>query len=225
MKAFLDKEPVMQEKAKICLIRHGETAWNAEQRIQGHRDLPLNATGLAQAEALARRLAGEHFDAIYSSDLLRARQTAQALVDTHGLPARLEPELRERNFGCCEGKTHEEILESDAAVEQMLAARHPDDVLPGGESLRQHLDRVTTCLSRLAHRHAGQTIAVVSHGGTLDLIYRQVHGVPMERPRDFPLPNASINWLTVHDNDWRFESWGDTAHLEGIAQAPFVTRI
>lgn len=215
----------MREEARICLIRHGETAWNAELRIQGHRDLPLNGTGQAQAEALARRLAEQHFDALYSSDLLRARQTAQPLAGAQGLAVRLEPELRERHFGCCEGKTREEILAGDAAVAQALAARRAEYVLPGGESLRQHLDRVTACLSRLARRHAGQIVAVVAHGGVLDLVYRRVHGVPMERQRDFPLPNASINWLVILGDDWRLESWGDTAHLGDTAQAPFVTRI
>jgi probable phosphoglycerate mutase len=216
---------MMQEETTIYLIRHGETAWNAELRIQGHRDLPLNGTGLAQAEALAKRLAGEHFAAIYSSDLLRAQQTAQAFAGAHGLPVRLEAALRERNFGCCEGKTREEILAGDAAVAEALAARRPDYVLPGGESLEQHLARVSACLSQLAQRHAGQTLAVVTHGGVLDLVYRRVHGVPMERPRDFPLPNASINCLLVLGDRWRIESWGDIAHLAGIAQAPFVTRI
>lgn len=215
----------MREETRICLIRHGETAWNAELRIQGHRDLPLNTTGLAQAEALAKRLAGQPFDAIYSSDLSRARQTAEALAVARGFPVRLETALRERNFGCCEGKTREEIAAGETAVADMLAARRPDEVIPGGESLRQHLDRVSRCLSRLVHRHAGQIIAAVTHGGTLDILYRRVQGLPMERPRDFPLPNASINWLLVQGETWRFESWGDTAHLEGIAQAPFVTRI
>ncbi|MDR2451595.1 MAG: histidine phosphatase family protein [Candidatus Accumulibacter sp.] len=219
------KEPVAREETKICLIRHGETAWNAELRIQGQRDLPLNETGLAQAEALAARLASRCFAAIYSSDLSRARRTAQPLAKRQGLPVRLEAELRERNFGCCEGRTREEIQASDAAVAEMLAARRPDCVLPGGESLRQHLDRVIACLSRLARRHVGQVIAVVSHGGVLDLVYRRVHGVPIEQPRDFPLPNASINWLAVCGEDWRLESWGDVAHLSGIAQTPFVTRI
>jgi probable phosphoglycerate mutase len=219
------EEPAVREETKICLIRHGETAWNAELRIQGQRDLPLDETGLAQAEALARRLAGRRFSAIYSSDLSRARWTAQPLAERQGLPVRIEAELRERNFGCCEGRTREEIQAGDAVVAEMLAARRPDYVLPGGESLRQHLDRVVACLSRLAQRHAGQTIAVVSHGGVLDLIYRRVHGVPIERPRDFPLPNASINWLIVGGKNWRLESWGDVAHLNSIPQAPFVTRI
>ena len=127
MKAFLDKESMVREEARICLIRHGETAWNAELRIQGHRDLPLNGSGLAQAEALAGRLAGQRFDALYSSDLLRARQTAQPLADVLGLPVRLEPELRERHFGCCEGKTREEIL---AYMEGKIAKWWmPDDVM------------------------------------------------------------------------------------------------
>ncbi|MDR1934730.1 MAG: histidine phosphatase family protein [Candidatus Accumulibacter sp.] len=212
----------MQEEARICLIRHGETAWNAELRIQGHRDMPLNETGLAQAEALARRLAGQRFDAIHSSDLLRARQTALPLARAQGLPIQLEAALRERNFGCCEGMTREEI---PPAVAETLAARRFDDVIPDGESLRQHFDRVSACLSRLARQYAGRIIAVVTHGGSLDLVYRHVHGVPMERPRDFPLPNASINWLIAQGENWRFASWGDTEHLAGIAQAPFVTRI
>ncbi|MDR2113311.1 MAG: histidine phosphatase family protein [Candidatus Accumulibacter sp.] len=215
----------MQEEARICLIRHGETAWNAELRIQGQRDLPLNEVGLAQAEALARRLADQHFDAIHGSDLLRARQTAQPLASAHGLPVQLETALRERNFGCCEGMTRAEIQAADPVVAESLAARRPDYVIPGGESLRQHLDRAGACLSRLASQYAGRTIAVVTHGGVLDLLYRQARGVPLESPRDFPLPNASINWLIVQGENLRFESWGDTAHLTGIAQAPFVTRI
>jgi probable phosphoglycerate mutase len=215
----------VREKTEICLIRHGETAWNAELRIQGHRDLPLNETGFLQAEALARRLAERHFDAIHSSDLTRARQTAAPLARACGLPIQLEAALRERNFGCWEGMTREEILAADPVMAKVLATRCPDDVPPGGESLRQHLDRSLSCLSRLAHCYAGQSIAVVTHGGTLDLVYRHVHGIPIERPRDFPLPNASINWLDVCGDDWRWVSWGDLAHLEGIAQAPFVTRI
>jgi probable phosphoglycerate mutase len=215
----------VREEAQICLIRHGETAWNAELRIQGHRDLPLDETGFSQAEALARRLSGRHFDAIYSSDLLRARQTAGPLARACKLPVRIDAALRERNFGCWEGMTREEMRAADAAMAEALSARRPDDVPPGGESLRRHLERVLSCLSRLSSLHAGQTVAVVTHGGTLDLVYRHVHGIPIERPRDFPLPNASINWLSVCGDRWRFTSWGDTAHLEGIAQTPFVTRI
>lgn len=217
------------EETKICLIRHGETAWNAQLRIQGQRDLPLNDTGFAQAAALAKYLARQaekwRFTAIYSSDLTRARQTAEPLAAALGLTLRIEAPLRERNFGCCEGLTREEIRAADPAVAEQLAARDPDYLIPGGESLRQHLERVSACLSHLARQHAGQRIAVITHGGALDLIYRRAHGLPIERPRDFPLPNAAINTLIVRGEDWRLESWGEVAHLDGIGQAPFVTRI
>ena len=215
----------MSKGARVCVIRHGETDWNAERRIQGHRDLPLNATGLAQATALARSLADLRVDAIFSSDLLRARQTAQPLADALGLPLQLEPDLRERNFGCCEGKTIDEVMAGDAVVARGLSARRPDFVLPGGESLLLHWVRVEACFEGLAARHAGQTIVVVSHGGVLDLVYRRARCVPIERPRDFPLPNASVNWLSIDSECWELESWGETAHLDGIPQIAFVTRI
>lgn len=215
----------MSENARVCLIRHGETDWNAERRIQGHRDLPLNAVGLAQAEALARGLADLRADAIFSSDLLRARQTAQPLADALGLELQLDPDLRERNFGCCEGRTIDEVMTGDAIVARGLSSRQPDFVLPGGESLLQHQARIEACLARLVARHAGQIIAVVSHGGVLDLVYRRARGVPIERPRDFSLPNASINWLTIGSEGWQLDSWGETAHLQGIPQVAFVTRI
>ncbi len=215
----------MAEAVRVCLIRHGETDWNAERRIQGHRDLPLNASGLAQAEALARGLADLTVEAIYSSDLLRARQTAQPLADSLGVALQTDPLLRERNFGCCEGKTIDEVMAGDALIARGLSARQPDFVLPGGESLLQHLARVETCFARLATRHGGQCVVVVSHGGVLDLVYRRARGVPIERARDFPLPNASVNWLTIRGECWQLESWGETGHLEGIPQVAFVTRI
>ena len=225
MKAFFCKGVGVDEISRICLVRHGETAWNAELRIQGHRDLPLNAAGLVQAQALADRLAGEPFASVYCSDLLRAQQTARPLADALELPLRVGPDLRERNFGCCEGKTQAEVAAGDAALAQALRSRHPDYVPPGGESLRQLSERITACLSRLAGEHAGRTIAVVTHGGVLDAVYRRVHGVPVERPRDFPLPNAALNWLTVQGDCWRLESWADIAHLGALPQAAFVARI
>lgn len=214
-----------KKTTRLCLIRHGETDWNAQLRIQGHRDLPLNANGRAQAQALASALTGQHFDAILSSDLLRARETAAPLSQALGLAVQLEPDLRERNFGCCEGMTIDEISIKWPVFAAAMASRSPDFVLPDGESLQQHLDRMVSCIARLAQRSAGQCVAVVSHGGSLEMIYRRANGVPLERPRDFPLPNASINWLTISDAGWKFDSWGETAHLGDIPIAPVVTRI
>ena len=214
------------QATRICLVRHGETEWNLGQRIQGHRDMPLNATGQSQAQALATGLVGQRFAAIYCSDLQRARQTAEPLAKSLGMAVNIEPELRERNFGCCEGQTFEEIMAGDATVAEGLASRQPDYVLPGGESLQQHLARVERCLSRLAQAHAGECVAVITHGGVLDLVYRRARGIPLGRPRDFPLPNASINWMTVDRDYWLIDEWGRTGHLgEDFVPLPFVVRV
>ncbi len=214
-----------RSSTRICLVRHGETEWNLGQRIQGHRDMPLNATGLAQAAALAHGLDGQVFTAIYCSDLLRARQTAEPLAQRLGVQINFEQELRERNFGCCEGQTYEEIMAGDAAVAQGLSSRQPDFVLPGGESLLQHLERVERCLSRLAARHAGECIAVITHGGVLDLVYRRARGVPIGRPRDFPLPNAAINWMTIEGQYWLIDEWGSAEHLGEHKPLNLVARV
>ena len=215
----------IEEKTRFCLIRHGETDWNAQLRIQGHRDMPLNANGLAQAEAVGQALSGQHFDTIVSSDLLRARQTAQPLLAARGLLLQLEPGLRERNFGCCEGMTISEIEAESPQIAAAMAARHPDYVLPEGESLQQLFDRVIRSVAALAQRCAGQCVAVVAHGGVLEMIYRRVHGIALQPPRSFALPNASINWLAISGEQWVFESWAETAHLGDIPIAPVVTRI
>ena len=213
------------KNTRLCLIRHGETDWNAQLRIQGSRDMPLNDNGLVQAEALGRALSGQHFDAVFSSDLQRARQTAQPLVAARSLPLQLDSRLRERNFGCCEGMTIDEIEAQSPQLAAALAARNPDFAPPEGESLQQFSGRVEACIAALAQRCAGQCIAVVAHGGVLEMVYRRVNGIALQPPRNFPLPNASINWLTVSGDAWAFESWAETAHLGGLPIVPVVTRI
>ena len=94
-----------------------------------------------------------------------------------------------------------------------LRERLPDYVLPGGESLRQHQQRVHACIDALADRHPGETVVVVAHGGVLDLIYRRASGTPLEKPRDFPIPNTGICWLDITADAWRIEQWADTTHL------------
>ena len=121
------------QATRLCLVRHGETEWNLGQRIQGHRDMPLNATGLNQAQALAVGLTEQRFSAIYCSDLQRARQTAEPLAKALGMTVNIEPELRERNFGCCEGQTFEEIMAGDAEVMVKLPLGHEALPRPGHE--------------------------------------------------------------------------------------------
>jgi probable phosphoglycerate mutase len=203
---------------RICLIRHGETAWNTEKRIQGHLDITLNTQGFAQAAAVARWLSSQPVSVLYSSDLLRAWQTAEHIGVALGLTPQAEQALRERRYGIFEGLTYAEARNNHPASYVLFECRAPEAIIPGGgESLHQLNARVTECLCRLAVQHTGQTIVLVTHGGVLDIINRFVRGNPLGQPRDFLIPNAGITWLTLNGAAWTLETWGETRHLKSDA--------
>lgn len=202
---------------RICLVRHGETEWNAERRIQGQIDIGLNDTGRRQAAAAGRWLRGAGIIALYSSDLRRAQTTAAAIGTALGLVPSLLPELRERRYGIFEGLTYAEAQARFPDGYAAFEGRNAEYDFAGGESLRTMYERVTGKLQELATVHAGQSIAVVVHGGVLDIVNRFVRGNPLELPRDFLIPNAGLNWIAAADGVWCIESWGDTAHLDAGA--------
>lgn len=201
---------------RLCLIRHGETDWNAEKRIQGHTDVPLNATGRAQALAVAFNAAHQRFAAIYSSDLARARETAQALAAREDEPVLPVPALRERHYGLFQGLTAAEAAVRHPEAYAHYLARDPDYAFDTGESLRVFAARVTACIDGLARRHAGQTVAAVSHSGVLDILYRRATGRPLSTPRDFEIPNCALNWFRIGAQGWRLEAWADRHHLSTV---------
>ncbi|MBS1136430.1 MAG: putative proteinB [Proteobacteria bacterium] len=200
---------------RICLVRHGETAWNAESRIQGQIDIPLNANGVAQARATANGLLHEEFAAIYASDLVRARHTAEAIAHVMHLPLILRTELRERNFGLFQGCTHDECRQRYPVEFARFRAHEIDFVLPGGESLRQFAARAQDCVGQLARQHGERQILVVTHGGVLDMIHRRATGHPLDAPRRCEIPNAALNWIEVDGSDWSVLAWADRGHLTG----------
>jgi probable phosphoglycerate mutase len=206
---------------RIVLIRHGETAWNAERRLQGHLDIPLNAEGLRQARAMAAALAQEEFDLVVSSDLARASATAAALADARSMPVRLDPALRERAYGAFEGLLYADIERRYPAEFAAWQRRDIDAVMPHGErfaeSFHQFHDRCTGAILAWAARHPGANIAIVAHGGVLECAYRLAQGLGLETPRTFAVKNASINRFTVDDGKLVLTSWGDVAHLEQAA--------
>lgn len=199
---------------RICLIRHGETEWNADRRIQGHIDIALNQTGLDQAAAAGRWLRNAGIVALYSSDLRRAWVTARAIGAALGLAPVAVPEMRERRYGIFEGLTYDEARERFPEDYAAFARRDADYSFDGGESLTQMFARVTGKLAEIAAAHPRQNVAVVLHGGVLDIVNHFVRGNPLEMPRDFLIPNAGISWIAAVDGGWTLESWGETGHLE-----------
>jgi probable phosphoglycerate mutase len=199
--------------ATLVVVRHGETAWNAERRVQGQLDVPLNALGLEQAAAVGAALARERFDAIYSSDLARARQTAAPAAQALGLEVALDERLRERHYGVFETLTYAECETRYPEEFRRFLAREPEFDFRTGESLVAFAARALQCLEEIAARHAGERVLVFTHGGVLDKLYRRATGLPLAAPREFRIPNAGINRVAVEGAAWRVLAWADCAHL------------
>ncbi|MDZ4316348.1 MAG: histidine phosphatase family protein [Azonexus sp.] len=202
---------------RLCLVRHGETEWNAARRIQGQIDIGLNETGLRQAEGAGRWLTSAGIVALYSSDLKRAWTTALAIGRALGLEPQSVPEMRERRYGTFEGLTYDEAKVKHPDGYAAFEGRNAEYNFENGESLKEMFARVTGKLKEIAAAHPGQNVVVVLHGGVLDIINRFVRGNSLETPRDFLIPNAGLNWIAAVDGVWRIETWGETAHLEAGA--------
>lgn len=198
---------------RFIVIRHGETQWNTQARIQGHRDSTLTAAGRDQAEALAGRMAAEKFDVLISSDLGRAFDTASAVAARCTVPIVKDERLRERSFGAGEGLTYDEIDKVYPNAFSRVREVDPDYTIPGGESRRVFHDRVRNAFDALAREHAGRTVVVVTHGGVLATFYRHVNNIGIEAPHRVAIANASYNALSHDGDSWTVEMWGDTSHL------------
>ena len=205
------------EPTRILAIRHGETAWNVDPRIQGHLDIPLNATGREQASRLARALLGHApIDAICSSDLSRALQTARIVADATGAPLSVNAGLRERCFGDLQGHTFAEFSAAAPQQAERWRRRDPDWVPPGGgESLLLFRERVTQTVQVLAAQSAGKTLALFTHGGVLDVLYRAATGLGLQDARPWQIGNTAVNRLLwTPDSGLTLVGWADTTHLE-----------
>jgi probable phosphoglycerate mutase len=206
------------EATRIIAVRHGETSWNVDARIQGQLDIHLNDTGRWQARRVGDALSGEDLSAVYSSDLHRAHETARAIADAAGIQVVAHPGLRERRFGMFEGKTFDEIHQTWPDHAHNWKKRIPEWEPPeGGESLLQLRERVTRTITDLAARHRGEQIAVVAHGGVLDTLYRVATGQEVNSPRTWQLPNGAINRLLWTPEGFTLVGWSDTQHLDHAA--------
>jgi probable phosphoglycerate mutase len=204
---------------RFCLIRHGETDWNVDRRLQGHTDIPLNQHGLAQAKQMAQCLKAIelNFDVLYTSDLLRAASTAKAIENAFGITAITHQGLRERHLGALQGLSTIEAPEKEPELWELHLKRDLDHALRGGESIKQFAQRIHGVLEEIRIAHQGKTILLVSHGGALDMMYRLASNQALEAEKAVAVPNASLNWISHKGNNWHVDRWADTSHLEGLA--------
>lgn len=205
---------------RIIAIRHGETDWNVQTRIQGQIDIALNDKGRWQAQRVGLALAQESIDCIYSSDLLRAQATAQAIAQQHvqyakqGHTVHLHTGLRERGFGLFEGHTYADIQTQWPEQARRWRERDPDFAPQGGESPVQVMQRVAHTLQELAAAHMGAQIVLVAHGGIMDMLYRLATQQSVDAYRSWALGNAAINRLLWTPESLTLVGWGDVRHLE-----------
>lgn len=164
----------------IYLIRHGETDWNREQRYQGQQDIPLNSTGIEQAQLIADNLNGHLFSALYSSDLMRAYQTAQEIAKKVKLSITTHPALREINQGEWEGRYIKDVLASSGDEVRVVYQNPYTARKPGGESIGEVAERMYSYLDHLAEKHDQQTIIVVSHGLAIATVLCKDRKLPLE---------------------------------------------
>lgn len=205
---------------ELILIRHGETDWNRQQRFQGQIDVPLNETGRQQAARLGARLADEPIDVLLASDLQRTQATAAELARQPLREVLAEPLWREQAFGVLEGLDLPTIRSRHAELWAQWKLHDADFALPGGESNRDFHARVLRALDALLARHRGRRVAVVTHGGVLDMLWRSVHGLPLHGARQCEIPNTGINRLRWSAGRLHIVSWGDAAHLDGLPAQP-----
>ncbi len=204
---------------RFLIIRHGETEWNVQRREMGQLDSPLTALGIAQARAVATRIATAHSPvAIHASDLGRAAHTARIIGEACQVEPLSDPRLRERHYGLFQGRTFDEAEAFRPGARAAFRTADADYVVPDdGESARQAGSRALASLEAIATAHTGGTVVVVTHGSLLMLIVEQALGLPYGAGKRFKHPNAALNILVRTSSHWNVETWGDVTHLSGIS--------
>lgn len=201
---------------KVCIIRHGETDWNREGRIQGQLDIPLNEAGRAQALTMATNAAHFNFSTLYSSDLARAMETARALAQCGNLEIQALPQLRERHFGNFQGVLKNEAPKLNPKAYELYKMRDLRYGFETGESLMAFAKRVINIFDWLIRHHTNQQIAVVCHAGVLDVMYRHATSQSLQSKRDFDIPNSALNWFHHDGNRWHLDHWDDHHHVRHV---------
>ncbi|WP_298051285.1 histidine phosphatase family protein [uncultured Paenalcaligenes sp.] len=204
---------------QIWLIRHGETDWNAAQRLQGWRDIPLNDTGKNQAKSVQRFLDQQRiaFDGVLSSDLQRAIQTAQIAFAQHQYPIEQIPALRERNYGIYEGHPWQSLTQLPNEPAPKINLRDPSLDVPEGESLLTFHQRIIEAFNQIALQRPNQKLAVIAHGGVIEMVWRYIQQADLSTPRPYKILNASVNHFAINkEQQWQEIAWAQVAHLDHL---------
>jgi probable phosphoglycerate mutase len=198
----------------LIFIRHGETDFNRLWRFQGHTDTGLNGLGRQQAQRVGDRLAHERLAAIVASDLQRARATAEPTAQRHGMAIQTDPAWREQAFGAIEGLTAAEIAIAHPELWALHQRQRADEAPPDGETRQAFAGRIASALAALvASQPDGAQVAVFTHGGVLDMLWRRVTGQSLDTARSCAIPNAGINRLHWDGGQLSIVAWADDAHL------------
>ncbi len=196
----------------ILLIRHGVTDWNVAGRWQGHTDIPLNDDGRAQARKLARRLSDWPIRAIYTSDLHRAQETATWIAKRHNLRPIMDSNFRERNGGIFQGLTTEQLNSKYGDIWRQT--RYDGSAPPDGESMLEVGIRAYSSFEKISYAHIGETVAIVSHGGTLNILISHLIGLPLGKPASISLRgNTGLSIIEIDDSGLRLILLNDVSHL------------
>lgn len=199
---------------KLYLIRHGETDWNVEGRVQGHSDIELNARGMEQARRLAARMPDEgEFTALYSSPLQRAYRTAEMIGAALNMPVITDPRLVERSLGDLEGLTMTEIRAHYPEVARAWDQGGVRQHVPHEEPREDFIDRVTGFINDVRTNHPNGRVLAITHGGTINMLLMAALHLDIERPLPFYIDNASINVVQWNDRGARLRVLNDAYHL------------
>lgn len=201
---------------ELVLVRHAESTWNSEGRIQGASDCPLSEAGLDQASALATHLADERFDVLVSSDLTRAIDTARAIASRLGLPLEIDKRFRERGLGSLEG-TYLERDDEDPCVR--FDSDNPRYPVTDGESVHDFFARAVQALEGLASRHVGKRILVVTHGGVLGCALKHTLRMPRIAPSRAIMGNGCLSRFIIRDRAWILRTWGEVPQHRNVERA------
>lgn len=213
---YLSPVPPHVESTRLYLIRHGETDYNRQERIQGQSDIALNERGREQARAIAERLSGEAIDIIYTSDLSRAIETAEIITDRTGAEIVAEPALRETNYGEWEGKTRHELLQLYPREVEFHRRDAFNYAPPSGEPRKELMERVVECLEDVVRKEKGKRVAVVTHTGPCYIFVHYVLGVAVKARSPFRIENGSITIIERCRGWWELVLLNDTSHLDSV---------